>query len=155
MSIELLKVKFGERQLHDLDVMAKDMAESKRINALVRQEMKGNTLEYNFNMNVISRLFWPKFSSNSIESPPQIQEYAKKNFSFLPLSNFIRLVRNFSQKFSKLKQGRSLQWLSTVGTTTVELQLEDRTLSFTVNPEYASTIFLFHERSEFYCSHNY
>lgn len=76
MSIELLKLKFGERQLHDLDVMAKDMAESKRINGLVRQEMKnGDNSGHNFHMNVISRLFWPRFPTTSIESPPQIQGY--------------------------------------------------------------------------------
>lgn len=78
MKIELLKVKFGERQLLDLDVMAKDMAESKRINTLVRQEMEkreeGDFLGYNFNMNVISRLFWPRFSTSFMESPPQIQK---------------------------------------------------------------------------------
>lgn len=76
MSIELLKMKFGERQLHDLDVMAKDMAESKRINTLVRREIRNSdSFGYNFNMNVISRLFWPRFSNSFIESPSQIQEY--------------------------------------------------------------------------------
>lgn len=58
------------------------------------------------------------------------------------------LVHNFSQKFSKLKQGRSLEWMSTVGTATIELQLQDRTLSFTVTPEKASAISLFHDRGK-------
>lgn len=74
MSIEFLKVKFGERQLHDLDVMVKDMAESKRMNTLVRRDMENaEEIGYNFQMNVISRLFWPRFSTNFIESPQQIQ----------------------------------------------------------------------------------
>lgn len=57
-----------------------------------------------------------------------------------------RLANNFSKRFGKLKQGRSLQWLPTVGTATIELQLEDRTLKFTVTPERASVILLFHDR---------
>lgn len=79
MKIELLKVKFGERQLHDLDVMAKDMAESKRINSLVRREMDPtDTCGCDFHMNVISRLFWPKFSTTFIESPPEIQRFVQR-----------------------------------------------------------------------------
>lgn len=54
----------------------------------------------------------------------------------------------FSQKFSKLKQGRSLQWLSSVGTVSIELELQDRTLDFTVNPEKASAISLFHDKGK-------
>lgn len=75
MSIELLKVKFGEQQLHDLDVMAKDMSESKRMNALYKKELHNHHSQgpdYNFQINVISRLFWPRFSTESIPAPGQV-----------------------------------------------------------------------------------
>jgi anaphase-promoting complex subunit 2 len=76
MKIELLKFQFGERQLSHLDVMAKDIAESKRINALVRKDTR-DALQFdsNFHMNVISRLFWPKFSTDHVDAPVSIQKY--------------------------------------------------------------------------------
>lgn len=75
MEIELLKVQFGERQLSDLDVMAKDIAESKRINALVRRDAHhAFQLDSNFYMNVISRLFWPKFPSEHVDAPASVQK---------------------------------------------------------------------------------
>lgn len=75
MKIELLKVKFGERQLLDLDVMAKDMAESKRMNALMAKDLsKKNRFAGQFYINVISRLFWPKFAESGIQLPAFLQE---------------------------------------------------------------------------------
>lgn len=54
----------------------------------------------------------------------------------------------FSEKYSELKQGRSLVLLSSIGTATVELQLQDRTLEFKVSPDKASAISMFHNHGK-------
>ena len=58
------------------------------------------------------------------------------------------MVQKFSTKYSELKQGRSLVLLSSVGTATIELQLQDRKLEFTVSPDKASAISMFHNHGK-------
>jgi hypothetical protein len=60
------------------------------------------------------------------------------------------MAQKFSTKFSELKQGRSLVLLSSVGTATIELQLQDRKLQFTVSPDKASAISMFHNHGKFH-----
>lgn len=92
MTIELLKLKFGEDALANLDVMIKDMAESKRIDHLVHVQsgkrtnsdgdtnMEGNSassgkVEDVFHADVISKLFWPKYNVTTCRAPKAIEEY--------------------------------------------------------------------------------
>jgi len=89
MKIELLKVQFGERQLSDLDVMAKDIAESKRMNSLIRKGTRdASQLDSNFHMNVISRLFWPKFPTDHVNVPASINKYVFSS-PFVDVYSFI------------------------------------------------------------------
>lgn len=95
MTIELLKLKFGESALSSLDVMIKDMTDSKRIDNLVHVK-SGNPSNTNedvdmdeaasvkninkkveeiFHVDVISKLFWPKYNVMECRPPKVIQEY--------------------------------------------------------------------------------
>ena len=54
------------------------------------------------------------------------------------------MVQKFSTKYSELKQGRSLVLLSSVGTASLELHLQDLKLEFTVSTDKAYAISMFH-----------
>lgn len=82
MTIELLKLKFGEDVLRNLDIMTKDISESKRIDSLIHAKGSESTDEH-FHVDVISDLYWPKHNSVPCEPPSVIKKYVVIHFQFL------------------------------------------------------------------------
>jgi anaphase-promoting complex subunit 2 len=58
-------------------------------------------------------------------------------------------MENYTEQFKSLKGSRTLQWKPHLGLVELELELEDRTLSFTVTPARASTIMYFQQKRKF------
>ena len=68
-NLELLKLRFGETPLHQCEVMLKDIADSKRLNALLHSADSGS-LElsqqpFPVNSVILSAQFWPQFKQVS------------------------------------------------------------------------------------------
>lgn len=59
-TLELLKLRFGESALRQCDVMLKDVADSKRVDASIKADSRGsaNGLE-GTSATIISSVFWP------------------------------------------------------------------------------------------------
>lgn len=130
---ELLKRRFGERTLQNLDVMVRDIQESKRVDTGVHAEsIQGKAVYGTFHASILSKLCWPQMKSEDFLLPSAIE-------SQLSL---------YGTGFSKLKQRRKLNWLRSLGNVDVELELEDRTIALTVAPEMASFIHSFHGVTE-------
>lgn len=130
---ELLKRRFGERTLQNLDVMVRDIQESKRVDTGVHAEsIQGKAVYGTFHASILSKLCWPQLKSEEFLLPSAIE-------SQLSL---------YGTGFSKLKQRRKLKWLRSLGNVDVELELEDRTVALTVAPEMASFIHAFHDTTE-------
>ena len=53
---------------------------------------------------------------------------------------------NYTEQYKSLKGSRSLQWKAHLGLVDLELELEDRVLSFTVTPARAATIMYFQQK---------
>ncbi|KAK9237659.1 hypothetical protein V1525DRAFT_403411 [Lipomyces kononenkoae] len=134
MHLELLKVLFGEADLHNCDVMVKDILESKRADANIHDPTTVAAGTYPVadivHASMVSKLFWPAFRDEDLALPPFIEAQLDR----------------YSAKFSILKSARKLSWLKRLGSVDVTLELEDRTLDFTVSPDRASLIYLFQER---------
>ncbi|KAJ3242303.1 Anaphase-promoting complex subunit 2 [Chytriomyces hyalinus] len=127
-NLEMLKKYFPEAKLHQCDVMLRDMADSKRINANIHKTVLPDQQPH-FTMKILSRLFWPNFNYETNTLP----------------ACFKLFLDSFSGTFSQLKSMRTLRHLTSYGTVTLDLELEDRTLTFTVTPSQASVIGFFHE----------
>ncbi|KAK9249540.1 hypothetical protein V1506DRAFT_450599 [Lipomyces tetrasporus] len=134
MHLELLKLLFGESDLHNSDVMVKDILESKRVDSNIHDPTTVAPGTYPVagivHASMLSRLFWPAFRDEDLVLPPVIEEQ----------------LNRYSAKFSILKSARKLTWLKRLGTVDVTLELEDRTLDFTVSPDRASMIYLFQDK---------
>lgn len=132
MKLEFLKLRFGEQELQKLDVMVKDINESKRIDkALHTTKVQGRSITKKVHAKVLSRLYWPTFTDSSLILPDVIENQ----------------LQMYSEGYSKIKQGRKLKWLRNIGTVKIELQLEDRKLEFDVTPEQSAVIAFFQEGS--------
>jgi len=97
-SLELLKLRFGENAMHGCALMIKDVEESRRIKSNI-------SLELPFEAVVISRVAWPKQSTDVFTLHPTIQKAA----------------RAYSKRFAELKKLRRIRWCPPVGV--VELRV--------------------------------
>lgn len=130
---ELLKRRFGERTLQNLDVMVRDIQESKRVDTGVHAEsIQGKAVYGSFHVSILSKLCWPALKTDDFLLPPAIETQ----------------LGLYGTGFSKLKQRRKLNWLRSLGQVDIELELEDRTVSLSVAPEMASFIYTFHDKAE-------
>lgn len=127
----LLKKRFGEAALQNCDVMIKDIMDSKRVDAHLRRDLKntsnpeGKTLSYH--AKILSRLFWPSLPKEPFIVPPPVAE----------------IQEMYSAGFEQLKSSRKLNWLDHLGSATVKLDLEDRSIELECKPYEAAVIYAF------------
>ncbi len=131
--LELLKLRFGDNALQACEVMLRDIFDSRRVDAVVRND-KGmaNAAEDNedapeLHAKVLSHFFWPEIQGQQFKVPSEITE----------------LQERYSEGFESLKQSRKLTWLNGLGQVTVELDLEDRVFVEEVTTWQATVIYAF------------
>lgn len=127
--LELLKLRFGESQLHYCEVMLKDVADSKRLNSRVMDERlkAAKREEIEVNAMVLSAQFWPAFREEKIKLPEVMQ----------------KSLEEYTKKFEALKGNRTLNWKPHLGLVNIDVELKDRTLNFNVSPVHAAIIIQF------------
>uniref|UniRef100_A0AAQ5Y6I6 Anaphase-promoting complex subunit 2 n=1 Tax=Amphiprion ocellaris TaxID=80972 RepID=A0AAQ5Y6I6_AMPOC len=170
-NVELLKLRFGESHMHYCEVMLKDMADSRRINSNIREEESRLSEEdqppLSLSSIILSSEFWPPLKEEKLELPPVVcqameaytHRYEKLKVEkslFLLNSNETNpavapLVCRFSVfwMFPCLFQAmRTLSWKPHLGSVTLDVELEDRTLThLTVSPIHAAIILHFQDKS--------
>ena len=124
--LELLKIRFGESPLQSCEVMLRDVSDSIRTDNWVRKE-QAIDIPMDISTKVLSRLFWPALHTESFKLPPEIE----------------RLQNVYSAGYEKYKTARKLTWLDVLGEVTVELELEDRTITEVVKTPQAALIYAF------------
>ncbi|KAK1333947.1 hypothetical protein QTO34_004945 [Cnephaeus nilssonii] len=134
-NVELLKLRFGEAPMHFCEVMLKDMADSRRINANIREEDEKRPLEeqppFGVYAVILSSEFWPPFKDEKLEVPEDIRE----------------ALEVYCRKYEKLKAMRTLSWKHTLGLVTMDVELADRTLSVAVTPVQAVVLLYFQDQA--------
>ncbi|XP_036756656.2 anaphase-promoting complex subunit 2 isoform X2 [Manis pentadactyla] len=134
-NVELLKLRFGEAPMHFCEVMLKDMADSRRINANIREEDEKRPAEeqppFGVYAVILSSEFWPPFKDEKLEVPEDIRE----------------ALEAYCRKYEKLKAMRTLSWKHTLGLVTMDVELADRTLSVAVTPVQAVVLLYFQDQA--------
>ncbi|XP_042249219.1 anaphase-promoting complex subunit 2 [Thunnus maccoyii] len=135
-NVELLKLRFGESHMHYCEVMLKDMADSRRINSNIREEESRLSEEeqppLSLSAIILSSEFWPSLKEEKLELPPLA----------------CQAMEAYTHRYEKLKAMRTLSWKPHLGSVTLDVELEDRTLSnLTVSPIHAAIILHFQEKS--------
>lgn len=132
--LELLKLRFGESQLHFCEVMLKDISDSKRINALIHQDLSIEELNKKFvsNAMILSAQFWPPFKDESLELPEEIKQH----------------LEAYTKSFEALKGNRTLSWKPHLGNVNIEIEIGEKKLDLTVSPFNATLIMHFQNKPE-------
>ena len=122
---------------------------------------------------ILSNVFWPTFREEKLELPAQVKRfekftnYSKRAIKYFLVFNVICLhfyfififikscflffpssMENYTEQYKSLKGSRTLNWKPHLGLVELDLELEDRTLSFTVTPARAATIMYFQQKRE-------
>lgn len=132
--LELLKLRFGESQLHFCEVMLKDVSDSKRINALIQQDKNFEALSDKFSSNamILSAQFWPPFKDESLELPEEIKQHFDA----------------YTKSYEALKGNRTLSWKPHLGNVNIEIEIGDKKLDLVVSPFNATLIMHFQNKPE-------
>ncbi|XP_023256898.1 anaphase-promoting complex subunit 2 [Seriola lalandi dorsalis] len=135
-NVELLKLRFGESHMHYCEVMLKDMADSRRINSNIREEESRLSEEeqppLSLSAIILSSEFWPQLKEEKLELPPLV----------------CQAMEAYTHRYEKLKAMRTLSWKPHMGSVTLDVELEDRTLTnLNVTPIHAAIILHFQEKS--------
>lgn len=132
----LLKKRFGEAALQNCDVMMKDIQDSKRVDANLCKSIRsqpdenGNTVT--FHTKILSRLFWPSLPKEPFKVPEVIAG----------------IQSQYEAGFEHLKSSRKLDWLDHLGSATVQLDLEDRSIQLECKPYEAAVIYAFQDADD-------
>ena len=132
--LELLKLRFGEPALQACEVMLRDILDSRRVDASIQKDaqIKKTTIHPirpapTLHARILSHLFWPPLHAETFMVPPHISA----------------LQASYSLAFQNLKASRRLTWLHALGQVTVTLDLEDRTVTESVQTWQAAVIYAF------------
>ncbi|XP_053474021.1 anaphase-promoting complex subunit 2 isoform X1 [Ictalurus furcatus] len=134
-NVELLKLRFGESHMHYCEVMLKDVADSRRINTNIHEEEARLPEEEQpsvpLSAMILSSEFWPQLKEEKLELPAAIS----------------KSMETYTHRFEKLKAMRTLSWKPHLGSVTLDVELEDRTLTnLSVSPIHAAIILHFQEK---------
>ncbi|KAJ5662689.1 hypothetical protein N7462_011615 [Penicillium macrosclerotiorum] len=145
--LELLKVRFGDSALQACEVMLRDISDSRRVDAVVRNDQglskprsrvhsKSKRPAYpgipELHAKILSRFFWPEIQDLAFKIPDEIAS----------------LQERYSAGFEALKQSRKLTWRNGLGQVLVELELGDRTFAEEVSTWQATVIHAFQSPTE-------
>ncbi|OGM50131.1 anaphase-promoting complex subunit ApcB [Aspergillus bombycis] len=141
--LELLKLRFGDNALQACEVMMRDIFDSRRVDAVVRNDQDltrkpaASTPSSNdedipeLHAKILSHFFWPEIQEQDFNVPEEIAE----------------LQQRYADGFASLKQSRKLTWLNGLGQVTIELDLEDRVFVDEVSTWQATVIYAFNSPS--------
>lgn len=135
--LELLKIRFGDLELHKCEVMLKDVSDSKRINTRIHEEREKQadapTTAACIPVNgmILSAQFWPPFREEKLELPEVMSTS----------------LAAYRKSFEALKGNRTLNWKPHLGLVNMEIELKSgRVLSFTASPVHTAIIMLFQDK---------
>ena len=133
--LNLLKLRFGKNEFTTLDIMIKDIKESKVLNKKLTARL--GIQAPNFHTSILSHLFWPTVLENLSEND---------NFNLPPEINI--KFEAYNSDYTSYMKGRSLKFLPSLGSVKIELSFNNKiTQNFEVTPDRAAIISLFDDNS--------
>lgn len=125
--VELLKTRFGANEFATLDVMINDVQSSAELNA--------SAPDSQFALTVLSKMYWPTVCDSVSDND---------TFAIPCLDKF----DHYGSHFRKMRKGRELKLIPSLGSVTVELEIDGNLKEFNVTPTQATAIELFNDEED-------
>ncbi|KAG7103199.1 Anaphase-promoting complex subunit 2 like protein [Verticillium longisporum] len=113
--------------------MLKDIQDSTRVDTVITRQMQmaewGQTMLLSYHTKILSRLFWPTLDREHFLLPQPV----------------IEMQSRYDTRYESLKSSRKLTWLNNLGTATVHLDLEDRSIDQECKTYEAAVIYAFQD----------
>ncbi|KAK1939949.1 Anaphase-promoting complex subunit 2 [Phytophthora citrophthora] len=144
-TLELLKLRFGEDSLHQCEIMVRDIEDSKRLNLNVQSTIKNpdgtasaavdqpehpQDQSTRIDATIVSQQFWPPLQDEDFILHPKVSKD----------------IDAFKDAYHVLRNPRSLEWNSSLGSVQLSIELEGEEREFTVSPLQATIILCFEEK---------
>ena len=142
VTLELLKIRFGEEALHCCEVMLRDLEESRRTNTMLlqqqqrlqQQQQRGTDEEDEvpFDCLIVSEHYWPALQSDPLTLPPRIA----------------KSVASYQSAYATAKKPRKLHVAPQLGLVDIDLEFDDGSMrNFLVTPVQASLVMFLAEEA--------
>lgn len=128
LSLNFLKLRFGEEDFNSVDVMVQGVVQSAMIDSKI------NPGTSSFHTTVISHLYWP------------LDEFLDD----YPAPSFLKQTfDDYSTRFGDIKRGRKLKLIPSLGTVDLDLEFEDgKIITYNVSPDKAAVVYAFSGQTE-------
>jgi anaphase-promoting complex subunit 2 len=134
--LRLLKRRFGEASLQGVDVMVRDVVESRGVDGRIHRHQLGGggavEMEMEYHARILSRLFWPGLDREHFLLPEVVVEQQKV----------------YEAGYERLKSRRKLTWLNQMGQARVEIELRDRRVEVDCSTVEATVVYAFARTDE-------
>jgi anaphase-promoting complex subunit 2 len=133
-SLELMKLKFGDFDLNDAQIMVRDVIISRRINTQIHDLV--SNVEFNgLSCLILSKHYWPS-NSNSIG---RNQDLMNPNLLFPEILD--SLMEKYKQKFIQLKPNQKLEFKKHLGLVTINVETNtNQQKEFSVSPVHVAVL---------------
>jgi len=147
-NIELLKLRFGENNLQNCNIIVKDVKESKRIDQNLHANFDNNPNKTNLRFINNDSLSFEKLHTMFASKGYWPINYDSEQKLKLPVG-FLNIFEDYSLKFSKIKAMRKLIWHNQLGFVNLSLTFDNGEFDFKCLPIHAILISYFDETSKF------
>ncbi|CAK7900425.1 anaphase-promoting complex subunit 2 [[Candida] anglica] len=131
-SLKLLKLRFGENKFTTLEIMIRDIIDSKQTNENIFQGKK-TSMGTVYHPKILSHMYWSMLTEEELKIP----EHIEKQF------------QEYSKYYRDVKYGRGLKLVPSLGLVKLELEFEnDVKAYFEVSPSEATVIYLFDGKNQ-------
>ena len=127
-SLELMKIKFGDDDLIESQVMIKDVMNSRRTNTAV-MNLASHKLS-GLSALILSRHYWPSGSSPSLTN---------NKAGLLPAA-VEELLNQYAELFKKMKPNQRLEWRRSEGVLLISVEMKGESRDFRVSPIHVAVL---------------
>ena len=126
--------------------MIKDITDSKRVDTLAHTSLSP---PHPIHPLILSRIFWPTLQNTQFRLPGMLATYVRIYIDGSGhCSPLFRWLQMYNNRFCTVKRDKRLNWLFSLGTVELDLELKDRTLSLEVTPLQAAIVEIFKSAGE-------
>ncbi|OBA14128.1 uncharacterized protein OGAPODRAFT_102056 [Ogataea polymorpha] len=117
--LQLLKSRFGNSEFGSLDVMMKDIIQSRKLDKLINSDK--------VHASIISHMYWPELPEEKFKLPDEIQTN----------------LQNYEEEFKRKKKGRKLTIFPSLTYVDIDVEIGNQVRNFKVSADKASILYSF------------